>query len=292
MKLPELFARQARTFSFEFFPPKSDEGLDHLFDTVDRLKSLNPSFVSVTYGAMGSTRRKTIDIVARIRDEIGLEAAAHLTCVGHTKTELEEVLEEIHGRGIENIVALRGDPPRAEAEFKPVEGGLSYACELVRLIRSRYDFGLAVAGYPEGHIECPDKQKDLEHLKLKVDAGADCVITQLFFDNRFYFDFVGRATAVGIRCRIIPGIMPIVNYKQIQRFTQICGASIPADLHRRLCAVEEDPEAVRRIGIEHATQQCRDLLEQGAPGIHFYTLNKSDATIEIFRRLREDRVIT
>lgn len=291
MKFTELFARQERTFSFEFFPPKSDEGFEHLFETVAHLKALGPSFVSVTYGAMGSTRRKTTDIVARIRREIGIEAAAHLTCVGHTRAELEEILEEIRARGIENIVALRGDPPQGENEFKPVEGGLSYAYELVRLIRSRYDCGVAVAGYPEGHTECPDKQRDLEHLKLKVRSGADGVITQLFFDNRCYFDFVERAERIGIDCRIIPGIMPIINYKQIKRFTQMCGATIPADLHDRLSAVEDDPEAVRRIGVEHASAQCRELLKGGAPGIHFYTLNKSDATMEIFRRLREEHVI-
>lgn len=292
MKIIEILQKLARekkkAFSFEFFPPKTDQGFVSLYETIARLKPLNPTYVSVTYGAGGSTRQKTIDLAARMKHQMGIEAMAHLTCLGHTKEELLEILKKIESLGIENVLALRGDPPQGQDQFVPVEGGFSHASELVEFIRSYgFSFCLAVAGYPEGHQECKDKDQDLRYLKQKVDMGADFVITQLFFENLDYFDFVERARDLGISCPIIPGIMPIVNFHQIQRFTRLCGATIPADLLEKLEAVQDDPEKVKEIGIQHATEQCLGLLEGGAPGIHFYTLNKSDATLRIYKSLQK-----
>jgi methylenetetrahydrofolate reductase (NADPH) len=269
------------------FPPKTEQGERALLRTVEQLRSLNPSFVSVTYGAGGSTRHKTIELVAQIKREYGVEAMAHLTCVGHSRDEIAAVLDRLREQGIENVLPLRGDPPKGETEFIRPANGFGYAAELVRFIRdANYPFCLGGAGYPEGHIECPDRERDLEHLCQKVAAGLDFVITQLFFDSGDYFDFVARARAAGIRVPIIAGIMPITNFAQIQRFTQLCGAKIPTRLHNRLAAVQNDEAAVRAIGIEHATAQCRELLAGGAPGIHFYTLNQSPATAAILAELR------
>lgn len=289
MKLAEIYKKQNPVFSFEFFPPKTEEGEKKLFETAHELKELGPHFISVTYGAMGNTRRNTLRIVSRIKHEIGIEAAAHLTCVGHTKDEIRDVLSEIKERGIENIVALRGDPPKGETEFKPVPNGFCYANELVGFIRSRPEFygtfSVAVAGYPEAHIECRDKVLDLEHLKRKVDAGADVIITQLFFDNRDFFDFVNRVRKAGIEVPVVAGIMPVTNGPQIQKFTQMCGSRIPKKLNDLINHYGDDQASVQKCGIEWATRQCKDLLEQGAAGIHFYTLNKSRATREIYCNL-------
>ena len=289
MKIIDCYQRQKHTFSFEFFPPKTDEGEAKLFDTVRHLKQLSPSFVSVTYGAMGTTRANTIRIVERIKDEIGIEAAAHLTCVGHTRDDIEAVLAELHEKGIENIVALRGDPPKGETEFKPVPNGFRYGAELVQFIREHPQYGkafsLAVAGYPEGHVECHDKIKDLEHLKRKVDRGADAVITQLFFNVHDFFDFVYRARKIGIRVPIVPGIMPVTHGPQIQRFASMCGASIPPTMQEAIVRFGEDQPSVEAFGIDYATKQCEELLRNGVPGIHFYTLNKSHATERIYLNL-------
>ena len=289
MKIAELYQRQKRTFSFEFFPPKTPEGEQKLFETVAQLKTLGPSFVSVTYGAMGTTRANTIRLVAKIKNEIGIEAAAHLTCVGHTQDEIEAVLGELQDRGIENIVALRGDPPQGETEFKPVPSGFRYASELVRFIRRHprfaRAFSLAVAGYPEGHVECRDKARDLDHLKAKVDGGADAVITQLFFNNADYFDFLERARKTGIKVPIVPGIMPVTHGPQIQKFASMCGAAIPESMRQAIARFGEDTPSVEAYGIEYATRQCEGLLKNGVPGIHFYTLNKSRATREITANL-------
>lgn len=289
MKIVELYKRQRHTISFEFFPPKTDEGERKLFEAVRQLKSLAPSFVTCTYGAMGTTRDNTIRIVEQFKNEIGLEAAAHLTCVGHTRDEIAQILGELHAKNVENIVALRGDPPKGETEFKPVPHGFRYASELVRFIRQHPKYGnafaLVVAGYPEGHIECRDKAKDLEHLKRKVDEGADVIITQLFFMNRDYFDFVDRARRVAIRLPIVPGIMPITHGGQIQKFAAMCGALIPPEMQEAISRFGEDPPSVQAYGIEYATKQCEELLGRGAPGLHFYTLNKSHATQEIYTRL-------
>ncbi len=286
MKIRDLFARGRPLFSFEFFPPKSDEGLAQLYRTIDELKSLMPSFVSVTYGAGGSTRERTVDLVGRIQSEIGLIAMAHLTCVGATADEIRAVLARLAERGIKNVLTLRGDPPQGETAFVPTEGGFSHASELVGFVSKNFDFCLGGACYPEGHIECRDRDQDLRHLKTKVDAGVDFLITQLFFDNIDYFEFVKRARAAGIACPIVAGIMPITNLAQVKRFTSLCGARIPRALLKRLEGLAHDPEAIVATGIEHATAQCVGLLDGGAPGIHFYTLNKSSATRRIFENLR------
>jgi methylenetetrahydrofolate reductase (NADPH) len=287
MHIRELINGNGPVFSFEFFPPKTAQGEQNLYQTIERLRELRPTFVSVTYGAGGTTRDKTVELVSRIKQDIGIEAMAHLTCVGANRDEIEAVLERLHARGIENVLALRGDPPGDHAEFVRPANGFGFASELVSFIRSRgFPCSLGGAGYPEGHVECRDLEQDLTHLKNKVEAGLDFVITQLFFNNANYFSFVERARACGVRVPIIPGIMPITNVAQIERFTAMCGARIPAPLTARLEAVRDDEEAVRMIGIDHATAQCRELLARGAPGIHFYTLNQSPATRAILERLR------
>lgn len=286
MKIKAILEKVRPSFSFEFFPPKNSDGFDTLFTTIEQLQSCQPSYVSVTFGAGGSTRTQTIDLVGKIKNEIGLESMAHLTCVGSDKEELRSILDILKDRGIQNVLALRGDPPQGQDEFVKPENGFAYANELVEFVRSNYDFCIGVAGYPEGHVECPDKNTDLDNLKRKVDAGADFIVTQLFFDNRFYFDFVDRARNLGIQVPIIPGIMPILNFKQTQRFTKMCGATIPSLLLGRLEAAQDDPETVRKIGVEHAIVQCELLLQEGAPGIHFYTLNRSNATLKIMETLR------
>ena len=286
MLIKDLLNQGTPSFSFEFFPPKTDEAFDTLLETIRELQKLHPTFVSVTYGAGGSTRRRTIDVVAKAKGELGQESMAHLTCVGSTEEELRDVLDELRRQGIENVLPLRGDPPAGTDVFEKKPGGFGYANELVSFIKENYDFCLGVAGYPEGHQEADDFDTDLANLKLKVDAGADFVITQMFFDNRFYFDFVAQARAIGIDVPLIPGIMPILNLGQIQRFTQMCGATIPEELLERLEAIKEDADAVRQCGVEHAAQQCRELLESGVPGIHFYTLNRSTSTRDIFENLK------
>lgn len=289
MKITEFFKQGQRVFSFEFFPPKTPEGEQKLFETAAELKRLNPSFISVTYGAMGTTRSNTLRIVSRIRSELGIEAAAHLTCVGHTQDEIAAVLRELKDRGVENLVALRGDPPKGETEFKPVPGGFRYASELVAYIRAtpefRDAFSLAVAGYPEAHMECRDKVRDLEHLKHKVDQGADLVVTQLFFDCADYFDFVQRARKAGIQVPIVAGIMPVTHGPQIEKFAGMCGAKIPQVLRDAIIRCGDDQPAIEAYGIEYATKQCDELLRGSVQGIHFYTLNKSRATLEIYKNL-------
>ncbi|MFH1208090.1 MAG: methylenetetrahydrofolate reductase [NAD(P)H] [Candidatus Omnitrophota bacterium] len=289
MKISECYRKKKYTISFEFFPPKTAEGEARLFQTVTDLKKLAPSFVSVTYGAMGNTQANTLRIVEEIKYKIGLEVAAHLTCVAHSRGEIEKILTMLRAKGIENIVALRGDPPQGETQFKAPPDGFRYATELVRFIRRHlrlgHAFDLSVAGYPEGHPECKDKQKDLEHLKRKVDEGADAVVTQLFFDNRHYFDFVDRARKIGIKVPIVPGIMPVTHGPQIEKFSQMCGAEIPGTIHEAITRFGEDQASITKFGIEYATRQCEELLGSGAPGLHFYTLNQSLATRQIFTNL-------
>ncbi len=290
MKIRDLFSFQPQTFSFEFFPPKTPQDVEDLLVRAHELKALGPSFISVTYGAGGSTRRNTIDLVCRMQAELHMVAMAHVTCVGHSQAELLEVLAELRHRGVENLMCLRGDPPRGQSNFVPVPDGFTYAHELVTLARSVSDFSIGVAGYPEMHPESVDKHHDLRYLQAKVACGADFVTTQLFFENRDYFDFCERAQRSGVTVRIIPGIMPITNYHQIVRFTTMCGATIPATLHQRLEPVADDPQAVLEIGVDWAWRQCEELLAHGAPGVHFYTLNRSLATQRIFARLRESSV--
>jgi methylenetetrahydrofolate reductase (NADPH) len=272
-------------FSFEFFPPRDQEGVERLFETISQLAPYEPAYVSVTYGAGGSTRRLTVELVRRIKQEVGIEAMAHLTCVGATSHDIASVLNELRASNIDNVIALRGDPPKGSSGFVKQEGGFGYASELVAFIKSRWDLCVAAACYPEKHPEAPSAEADLEHLVQKVRAGADVLISQLFFDNGDYFRFVERARRAGIEVPIIPGIWPITNLAQIKRITGMCGASIPAELLAELEAAGE-PARVQAVGVEHAYRQCRELLDRGAPGIHFYTLNRSPATREILDRLR------
>jgi methylenetetrahydrofolate reductase (NADPH) len=290
MQIRDLLGEGCRSFSFEFFPPKTEEAAALLERTISDLRELQPTFVTVTYGAGGSTREKTIDIVSRIKRDTGIEAMAHLTCVGSTKEEIKEVLGRLVDAGIENILALRGDPPKGEKVFTAVEGGFSYAWQLVRFIRELYGDRLCVggAGYPEKHVECANPAVDLERLKQKTDEGLDFITTQLFFDNRVYFEFVDRARALGIKVPIIPGIMPIMNASQAERFGATLPFRLAAELHRR----RDDPKAVHQLGVAHATSQCMDLLMGGAPGIHFYTMNRSTATSEIFAQLKASGFVT
>lgn len=281
-----LLSRGRPIYSFEFFPPKDDADVAHLLRTAKELKDLDPGFISVTWGAGGSTRRKTLDIVSEIKRDLGVETMSHLTCVGASRAEIDEALEEIRRRGIENVLALRGDPPRGQSAFTPHPEGFAHANELVSHIRSRFSFCLGVAGYPETHLEAPSPAADLDNLKRKVNAGADFIITQLFFDNEDFLRFRDRAAKAGIDRPIIPGIMPITNVGQVKRFTTMCGAKIPAGLLVRLEAVQDNPESVMRLGVVHATRQCRELLREGVPGIHFYTLNRSLATARILGNLR------
>jgi len=274
-------------FSFEFFPPKTPEGTANLLKTLEELAPLQPGFVSVTYGAGGSTRDRTVELVTRIKRETNIETMAHLTCLGHSRDELRQLLGRLAEARVENVLVLRGDPPQGERTFVPTEDGFRYASELARFIREEdFNFCLGGACYPEGHVETGSREEDLRHLKAKVDAGLDFVITQLFFDNAFYFDFVERARRMGINVPIVPGIMPITNYEQVTRFTRMCGATVPMRLGLQLERVKDQPEALVQLGVAHATVQCMELLQRGVPGIHFYTLNKSPATRMIVSALR------
>jgi len=286
MLIKDMFSSGQPLVSFEFFPPKTDEATAELYKTITELRSLHPSYVSVTYGAGGSTRDRTVDLVIRIQKELDITAMAHLTCVGSTRADIHHVLGRLHQGGIRNILALRGDPPKGETQFKKIEGGFGYASELAAFMRSEnLPFCLGAACYPEGHVETRDLEQDLANLKKKVAAGVDFLVTQLFFRNNDYFAFVRRARKAGITLPIVPGIMPITNVDQIKRFTTMCGASIPAPLLERLEKVKDDHHKVVELGIEHAVIQCRELIAGGAPGIHFYTLNKSPATRAVYERL-------
>jgi methylenetetrahydrofolate reductase (NADPH) len=289
MRIDEILANQdppTPVFSFEFFPPRTEAGERNLYAALAELRTLEPSFVSVTYGAGGSTREKTIEIVKRIREQYDLEAMAHFTCVGATVTQLRATLGEMERAGIDNVLALRGDPPAGQQGWTKTDGGLEYSRELVELISSEYPFAIGAACFPETHIHARSPQDDLEHLLEKVNAGVDFLISQLFFDNVRYFDFLARARAIGIAVPIIPGIMPITQVGQVNRMANMCGASIPDGLRRELHARGDDPEAVLDFGVAYATLQCAELLAAGAPGIHFYTLNRSPATRAILSALK------
>jgi methylenetetrahydrofolate reductase (NADPH) len=286
MHIHDIFAQHPTTFSFEFFPPKTDAAQLTLGHTIAELEALAPSFVSVTYGAGGSTAHKTIEIVSRIKEEYGIEAMPHFTCVGSTVDQLRQTLGAMEEAGIDNVLALRGDPPAGQEEWVKTEGGLEYSRELVELIRGDYPFAIGAACFPETHIHAESAEDDLYYLKAKVDAGAQFLITQLFFDNALYFDFVRRARDVGIEAPIVPGIMPITNVNQLERMTSLCGATIPARLRRELVTRADDPDAVGDFGVAYATMQCAELLRGGAPGIHFYTLNRSPATRAILSSLK------
>jgi methylenetetrahydrofolate reductase (NADPH) len=270
--------------SFELFPPKTPAGEAELFLHVERLITFRPDFITCTYGAGGSTRNKTLEIVAEVQRRFGCPVASHLTCVGSTVDELRDYLREAEGRRIGNIVALRGDPPRGESQFKPVEGGLSYANELVALIRSEFaGFDIAVAGYPETHREAASPQADLDNLRRKVDAGADAVITQLFYDNDDFWRFRDRCQHAGIRVPVVPGILPVTNLAQIERIASLCGARLPHEFQAALARSASSPEDQFNVGVEFATRQVQELVEQDVPGLHFYVLNKSPATTGVLQ---------
>jgi methylenetetrahydrofolate reductase (NADPH) len=285
MRIDSLLQSHIPTVSFEFSPPRDEAGFTQLYRTIDRLKPLHPSYVSITYGAGGSTRRQTLDLCARIENEIGLRVMAHLTTVGHTQEEIDAILDQLWQAKIENVLALRGDPPQGE-RYTPTPGGFAYASDLVAHVRKRHPFCVGVAGYPEGHVQCLNRTRDMEHLKQKVDAGASLIITQLFFDNQDFYRFRDDARKIGINVPIIAGIMPILNVSQIKRFVTMCGAKIPHSLLVAIEQVEGDKDAVYKMGVEHSIRQCRELLDSGAAdGLHFYTLNMSRATIDIVRAL-------
>lgn len=280
--LSALFALQRTLRSIEFFPPKDDAGVEALRKTAGALKAIAPDFVSVTYGAGGSTRERTAQVSALLRAEFGFTVMPHLTCVGHSRDELTAVADRIHAEGFRNIMALRGDPPKGAAAFTASTGGLRYANELVALLKERHpDFCLGVGGYPERHPEAASEAADLENLKRKVDAGAAFITTQLFFDNGAYYRFVDRCRHAGIEVPIVPGIMPVLSLKQIQRFTQMCGASLPPVLIRRLEAAGDVPEILEAVGIDWALAQIRDLLARGAPGYHLYILNRAKSGLAL-----------
>ncbi len=280
--ITELFALQRPLRSLEFFPPKDDAGVESLRTTATALRRMNPDFVSVTYGAGGTTRDRTAQVSALLKSELGYTVMPHLTCVGHTRAELAEVADKIHAGGFRNIMTLRGDPPKGETTFTPYRDGLRYASDLVALLKSRHtDFCLGVGGYPEKHPEAPNAAVDLANLKRKVEAGAAFITTQLFFDNAIYYRFVEQCRAAGINVPIVPGIMPVLSLKQIQRFTAMCGTTLPAPLLTRLEVAAENPEVVEIIGVDWALDQIRGLLANGAPGYHLYILNRAKAALAL-----------
>lgn len=292
MHIQDIFAQHRPTFSFEFFPPKTDEASEELFRTIAALQNLQPSFVSVTYGAGGSTRERTHDLVVRIEKETNLTAVSHLTCVCHNLDEMTAILDRYAASGILNVLALSGDVPRTRPNHDRCQDAFRYAEELVKFIRTRPNapdrrgFGVGVAGFPEGHPGCPNRVKEMDYLKRKVDAGADYVCTQLFFDNHDFYDFRERCELAGIRVPILAGIMPITTLGGMRRMAEMAlGARIPAKLLRAVGRCGTDNAAVARVGTHWATEQCRDLLDSGVAGIHFYTLNRSDATRQIYENL-------
>jgi methylenetetrahydrofolate reductase (NADPH) len=284
MSLAETYGPGKFGLSFELFPPKSDAGEQELFRNLAELVEFEPSYITCTYGAGGSTQAKTLEIVERVKRQFNCPVASHLTCVGSTCDQLRAYLNAAVEREIEYIVALRGDPPRGQTTFQAVEGGLSYANQLVALIRAEFPgFGIAVAGYPETHQEAPSPQADLENLKRKVDTGADVVITQLFYRNEDFFRFQDRCREIGIEVPIIPGVLPVTNLAQIQRITSLCGACLPADFVADLQAQGDDVDAQFEIGVEFATRQVQGLIDDGVSGLHFYVLNKSPATCRVLQ---------
>src|SRR6185437_2856943 len=292
MRFAEFYAGTTGPhISFEVFPPKTDAAMQTLRRVVPELIDLGPSYMTVTYGALGSTQERTLEIAALITREYGMESACHLTCVGSSRADLDRILDDIHRAGIENIVALRGDPPKGETAFAPPPDGYSHANELVAHIRRHHGdgatgFGVAVAGYPEKHIESPDRATDLKHFKNKVDAGADIVITQLFYDNADFFSFVGAARAMGVTKPIVPGLLPVLSAKQVRRITSLCGSQLPLALQADLEKAGEDDGHAEEVGIRQCVAQATELLRRGVPGIHFYVLNKSSHMRRIMEALR------
>jgi methylenetetrahydrofolate reductase (NADPH) len=286
MSLEEAYTNGRFGLSFELFPPKTPESAATMWRTVDELMAFEPSMITCTYGAGGSTRGTTLDVLKGVRSRHGLPVASHLTCVGSSVDELRDYLREAESLGVSAIVALRGDPPKGETSFQPVAGGLRYASELVALIRSEFpSFGILVAGYPETHQEAVSPEADLENLKRKCDAGGDVIVTQLFYDNADFFQFRDRCDALGIRTPIVPGVMPVTNYAQIRRIATLCKARLPDEFTQAFEAAGADEAAQFEAGVEFATQQVRKLLDAGVPGIHFYVLNKSPATVRVLEQV-------
>ncbi len=286
-KITDILKEKERTYSFEFYPPKTEAGRKRLPDIARAFTELKPDWFAVTYGAGGTTREWTTDIVDNFQKLFGLPVMHHFTCVGHSQTEIKTLLNDLKRRNICNILALRGDPPVGVAEWTPSPGGFEYCYELIKLIRSYGDFfSIGVAGFPEGHVNCPDKETDSRYLKIKLDAGGDFVITQLFYDTKDYFEYLERVRKIGVNVRIIPGILPIPGYQQLLRFTGNCGASIPQRVHDIFKPLDGDDEASYRAGVELAVTQCKELLDGGAPGLHFFVLNKIEPTREILSRVR------
>ncbi len=285
MKIKDLL-KEKRTISCEFFPPREAEGIPGVFRAIERIREFRPDFASVTYGAGGSTRAFTEEITTHIKQETDLEVMAHLTCVAQTKEEIHTVLQRLDGAGIDNVIALRGDPPQGQTDFVPVSGGFNHATDLIKHIRENFQFGVAAACYPEGHVESNDIESDIKYARLKVEQGADFLITQLFYDNSYFFEFMDRAAKAGINVPVIPGVLPILSTPQIRRFTKMCGAKIPAQLDRQLEQYADDDRTVRELGVEHATNQVRELWESGVPGVHFYVLNRSYSVSKILDNLR------
>jgi len=295
MHIADILERDSTTFSFEFFPPATDTGWDALFQRISDFESLRPSFVSVTYGAGGSTRQKTHDVVVRLHEQTRLDPIPHLTCVCHSCDDVNEILRRYAEAGISNILALRGDRPKDRPDYSFAEAEFRFAADLVQCIRRFNDsgahddprgFGIGVAGFPEGHPEAPNRLSEMDHLKAKVDAGADAITTQMFFDNRAFYDWCDRCAIAGITVPLIAGIMPITSIKGMKRMAELSGGTnFPAALQRAIYRAQDDDEAVERVGVHWATEQCRDLLEHGVRGIHFYTLNRSEATKRIYQTL-------
>jgi methylenetetrahydrofolate reductase (NADH) len=289
MRIDQIIATQGPTFSVEFFPPKSEEAAEQLFATARELRPLAPDFVSVTYGAGGSTREGTVEITRALKDELGYETMAHLSCVGESRDGLAATLDRIGAAGIENVFALRGDPPRGDSGFVQPPGGLSSAAELAAFISEGWDFAIGGACFPEVHPEAPDLDTDLSYLKTKVEAGASFLITQLFFDNQVYFDFVRAARAKGIEAPILAGVIPVASFAQTKRICELCDASIPPRLEAAFAAAGGDPAREFELGVAYAAQQCDELLVAGAPGIHFYALNRAPATRAVLGALQASR---
>jgi len=286
-KITNIFNQKEKTFSFELFPPKTEQGYQNLLVTIDQLCALKPDFISCTYGAGGGNRDKTFDIVQLLQEKHHTVGLAHLTCVLNTKEEIKNILTDAQSRGIQNILALRGDPPVDNPDWQPDEDNFKYSSELCAFIRNNFDdyFSIGVAGFPEGHLLCPDRDKDAEYLKMKTDSGADFVMTQLFFNNQDYFDYVERLRNLGVSARVIPGILPITNYQGLLKFTALCGATVTDEVKQIFEPIQEDKEAVLNAGIEFAVRQCQDLLKGGAPGLHFYTLNKISPVDKILTQI-------
>jgi len=288
-KITDIFKERKRTLSFELFPPKTDQGFTNLLKTIGQLAALKPDFISCTYGAGGGNRDKTLQVVQYIQDTHDIAGLAHLTCVLNTKEEIKNILERIKSLGIENVLALRGDPPQDNPGWQPTENNFKYSNELCAFMRRHFGgyFSIGVAGFPEGHILCKDRNLDAQYLKAKIEDGADFVITQLFFDNKDYFQYVGRLKNLGVTARVIPGIFPITNFPGLVKFCKLCGATVTGELKEIFEPVQDDKEATLEAGIQFAARQCRELLDGGAPGLHFYCLNKAEPAATVLSKLHK-----